>query len=71
MKPAPRDALLIEGLGVKPGPEDEPDAVDSPDDESDESDSFAADAFDALKNDDAEAFKTALRGMVESCMGSY
>jgi hypothetical protein len=30
-------------------------------------DSFAADAFAALKADDEEGFKTALRGAVEAC----
>lgn len=34
----------------------------------DEADGFAQDAFDAVTTGNAEAFKSAIRGLVESCM---
>ncbi len=61
--------MLAIGFGKKPPKgkmmEEEPEDTESAEDEFSE---FSDAAFEAVKNDDKEAFKEAFRGAVEACM---
>lgn len=59
--------VLAIGLGKKPKSEEPPMSDDTETEESDDFDSAASNAFDALKEDDLEGFKAALKLAVMSC----
>lgn len=63
--------MLAIGLG-KPKPKDEgADVMDDSDADSEDFDSAANSAFDALKEDDKEGFKLALKAAVMACSEDY
>ncbi len=63
----PADKRLVAALIAKPAPgKDEPDA----DDAGDGLDTAAGEVMDALKNDDKDAFKSALESFVSMCGSS-
>lgn len=60
--------MLAIGMGKKPPKGEEKEEVESEEGGEDEFAEFSDAAFEALKNDDRDAFREAFRGAVESCM---